>query len=112
MRLFRLALLAAISTLVIGTCARAQDLPEGQGKEVVQTACSQCHGLDVIIGQSRSREEWTEVVSQMIGNGAQLSDDDYIVVIEYLTTHLGPASKSAPTKGNSTSAAPGGEHGK
>jgi len=112
MRLVRLAWLAAISTLAIGARAHAQELPEGPGKAVVQTACSQCHGLDVIIGQSKSREDWTEVVSQMIGNGAQLSDDDYKVVIDYLATHLGPASQNAPAKGNATSTASGGEHDK
>ena len=112
MRLSRLASLAAISTLAIGACAHAQELPEGQGKALVQTACSQCHGIDVIVGQPRSREDWTEVVSRMIGNGAQLSDEDYNQVIEYLATNLGPASQNAPAKGHSTSTAPGEEHGK
>jgi mono/diheme cytochrome c family protein len=110
MRLLRLVSLAAISTLTIGARAHAQDLPEGQGKALVQTACSQCHGVDVIVGQPRSREEWGEVVSRMVGNGAQLSDDDYNLVIEYLATHLGPASQNAPAKGHSTSTAPGGKH--
>ena len=108
MRLSRLASLAAISMLAIGARSYAQELPEGQGKAVVQTACSQCHGLDVIISQPRSREDWTEVVSRMIGNGAQLSDEDYTQVIDYLAVNLGPASRNAPANGHSTSAAPGG----
>jgi mono/diheme cytochrome c family protein len=111
MRLSRLVSLTAISTLTIGACAQAQELPEGKGKAVVQTACSQCHGLDVIVGR-RSREEWANVVSQMVGNGAQLSDDDYNTVIEYLATNLGPAGQNAPAKGQSTSMAPGGKHDK
>jgi mono/diheme cytochrome c family protein len=112
MRLLRLVSLAAISTLTIGARAHAQDLPEGQGKALVQTACSQCHGIDVIVGQPRSREEWGEVVSRMVGNGAQLSDDDYNLVIEYLATHLGPANQNAPANGHSTATVPGGGHGK
>ncbi len=72
------------------------ELPEGPGKAVVQTACAQCHSIDVITNQSRSREEWTDVVSRMIGNGAQLSDDDYNLVIEYLATHYGPSGPGAP----------------
>ena len=106
MRLSRLAWLTAISTLTIGACAHAQELPEGQGKALVQTACSQCHGVDVIVGQLRSREEWGEVVSRMVGNGAQLSDEDYTQVIDYLATNLGPVSKNAPANGHATSAAP------
>ena len=100
MRLFRLAALAAISTLAIGACAQAQELPEGQGKALVQTACTQCHGIDVIVRQRRSREDWTDVVSRMIGNGAELSDEDYSQVIQYLAINLGPVRKNAPASGN------------
>ena len=112
MRLSRLVSLAAISTLTIGACAHAQELPEGQGKSLVQTACTQCHGVDVIVSQSRSREDWTEVVSRMVGNGAQLSDEDYNQVIQYLAINLGPAGQNAPAKDHSTSTAPGGVRGK
>ena len=107
-----LASIAAAATLTVATCAHAQELPEGQGKALVQSACTQCHGIDVIVSQPRSREDWTEVVSQMVGNGAQLSDEDYNQVIQYLATHLGPASQNAPAKGHSTSTAPEGEHDK
>lgn len=107
MRLLRLASLATIFTLTVGTWAQAQDLPDGKGKALVQTACAQCHSLDVVVSQPRTREGWTDVVSQMVGNGAELSDEDYNQVIDYLATHLGPASQNAPAKDRSTSAAPG-----
>jgi cytochrome c5 len=109
MRLVRLVSFAAISTLAVGASAHAQDLPEGQGKAVVETACGQCHSLDVVVGQPRSREGWTDVVSQMVGNGAELSDDDFNLVIEYLATNFGPASQNAPAKGHSTAMAPVGK---
>lgn len=107
MRFSRLAWFAAISALTASTCAHAQELPEGRGKAVIQNACTQCHSLDVVVAQPRSREGWTDVVSQMVGNGAELSDEDYNLAIEYLATHLGPASQSAPADGRATSAAPG-----
>ena len=103
MGLFRLASLAAISTLTVGACAHAQELPEGQGKAVVQAACSQCHGVDVIVGQPRSREEWGEVVSRMVGN------DDYNLVIEYLAANLVPDGQIVPAKGYPASMAPVGK---
>ena len=97
-RLVRLAFLAAISISVTGTSAYAQELPEGPGKALVQSACTECHGIDVIVRQRRSREEWTDVVSRMVGNGAQLSDEDYNQVIQYLSLYLGPAPPSASAK--------------
>lgn len=100
MKVFRLAPLAAISTLAFGVGAQAQQLPEGPGKAVVQTACVQCHGVDVITRQPRSRDEWIEVVASMIGRGAQLSDDEYSQVIDYLSTQLGPAGQKAPVQGH------------
>lgn len=80
--------------------AGPHELPEGPGKTVIQTACAQCHGVDVATNQPRSREEWTDVVSRMVGNGAQLSDDDYNRVIDYLAKHYGPPGASAPANGN------------
>ena len=100
MRLLCLASLATICTLAFGACAQAQELPEGQGKALVQSACSQCHGVDDIVSQRRSREDWQEVVSRMIGNGAQLSDEDYNQVIQYLAINLGPVSQNAPASRN------------
>ena len=112
MKLLRLVSFAAISTLTIVAGAQAQELPEGQGKALVQTVCTQCHGIDVIVSQPRSREDWTDVVSQMVGNGAQLSDEDYNQVIQYLAINLGPASQNTTAKGASTPTAPGGVRGK
>jgi hypothetical protein len=109
MRLPSLASLAAISTLTIGAGAHAQELPEGPGKALVQTACSQCHSLDVVLRQRRSREDWMEVLSRMVGNGAELSDDDYNQALEYLATYLGPASGDAPANGLSPSMTPSGK---
>lgn len=95
MRLSVLMCFAAISTLIASGLAQAQELPDGQGKALVQSACTQCHGIDVIVRQPRSREDWTDVVSRMVGNGAQLSDEDYNQVIQYLATYLGPARQNA-----------------
>ena len=93
------ASLGAVIALTVATGTHAQELPEGQGKALVQSACTQCHGIDVIVRQPRSREDWMDVVSRMVGNGAQLSDEDYNQVIQYLAMYLGPASENAPAKG-------------
>jgi mono/diheme cytochrome c family protein len=106
-RLVRLAFLAAISMPVTGTSAYAQELPEGPGKALVQSACTECHGIDVIVRQRRAREDWTDVVSRMVGNGAQLSDEDYNQVIQYLAMYLGPAHPSASAKDHSIAAPQG-----
>lgn len=109
---FSLASLAAVGALAIATSVQAQELPDGQGKALVQSACTQCHGIDVIVRQPRSRDDWTEVVSRMVGNGAQLSDEDYNQVVQYLATYLGPANQNVPAKNNSIATAPPEKQGK
>jgi cytochrome c5 len=71
--------------------AGSPELAEGPGKAMVQASCANCHGIDVITNQPRSRDEWVDVVSRMIGNGAQLGDDEYNPVIDYLAKYYGPA---------------------
>ncbi|HTI68226.1 MAG TPA: cytochrome c [Caulobacteraceae bacterium] len=70
-----------------GAGPQPRDLPAGQGKAVVQTVCAQCHNIDVVTKQARSREEWMDVMSRMIGNGAQMSDEEYNAVMEYLVMY-------------------------
>jgi hypothetical protein len=65
-------------------------LPEAAGKEQVLSACTRCHGVDVIVAQPRSSEQWAEVVGVMIGHGAVLTDDEYGKIVDYLSTNLAP----------------------
>jgi cytochrome c5 len=67
-----------------------------KGEAVLQRACTSCHSIDLTTGQPRSRDEWTEMVSRMVGNGAQLTDDEYNTLIDYLATQYGPRAPNAP----------------
>jgi competence protein ComEA len=78
--------------------AEPADLPEASGKAQVMEACTQCHGVDVML-QRRSPDQWSEVVSRMIGNGASMTDEQYNAVLAYLSTNLSEppnASASVP----------------
>ena len=48
-----------------GQQAQAQ-LPDGNGKEMVQNTCSQCHALSLVTNAGYSREEWQTVFSAMV----------------------------------------------
>lgn len=103
----RVALIAAAlsSGLSFAGASVAQDLPPGDGHDIVQTACTMCHGVDVIASQRRSADEWKDVVSRMVGNGANLTDDQYVTVVKYLGDKLGPEGP-APTAQAAPPAAP------
>ena len=64
-------------------------LPDGDGKAIVQNRCSACHGLNMLPNQSGSTaEQWQKVFSTMVA----LPGDQPTVVSNYL-------AKSFPVKG-------------
>lgn len=65
-------------------------LPDGSGKPIVERACTACHSLNVIVTKKASRDDWTNVVNEMVTRGADLSDDEIDKVIEYLSTNFKP----------------------
>src|SRR5688572_18745721 len=71
------------------------ELPEGKGKEVVEAMCQNCHSLDSVTQKKRSREEWQDVVDQMISNGAPLTSKEAEIVVTYLSEHFGLNSSTA-----------------
>lgn len=70
---------------------RAVELPDGPGKELVQTACSTCHGVNMITGAAgyATAEEWRRVFSTMI----ELPDAQADTIATYLAAHF-PADPS------------------
>jgi len=72
--------------------AAAQTLAPGQGADVVEDNCQNCHGLDHITNAHHDADGWRAVVSDMIGRGATLTDDQEAQVVAYLASHYGPSS--------------------
>ena len=74
--------------------ALAQDLPNGNGKEVVQTICSGCHDLEPISSSGGfSREDWEAVVQSMIAMGATIKPEQVSVITDYLAQNFPPKKK-------------------
>jgi cytochrome c5 len=64
-------------------------IPDGQGKDIVLDVCTMCHDLTRIKRVRHSEEEWDEILVTMLNEGAPLSDNDFPVVLGYLTKHFG-----------------------
>ena len=63
---------------------RQVTLPDGPGKEVVQTVCSTCHSLSNVTNDGYTRDEWKYLVSTMV----DLTRDQASVVLDYLAAHF------------------------
>ena len=57
------------------------------GAAIMQTACTQCHGLAAIYSTQTDASGWTQIVDQMIGRGAVLTADEKTALIEYLAAN-------------------------
>lgn len=65
-------------------------LPAGENRDLVIRACSGCHDTFVFAGLRHPRPVWSNIVDSMMSRGAQLSNDERVLVENYLATYLGP----------------------
>ena len=93
-----LVLAVAIATLAM---AVPQELPEGEGKKLVEERCAGCHSLKPVVSVKQSQGAWKELVVKMVGYGAQLDDKEVDVATGYLTKYFGPESSAAAAKPDS-----------
>lgn len=89
-----LCLLGAAMVASAPVILARQPLPEGKGKQQLQHVCSGCHQAEeAVSGGRRSRAAWQQVVEEMVARGAEGSDEDLKLIVDYLTTNFGPQSR-------------------
>jgi cytochrome c5 len=64
-------------------------LPDGQGKNLVETRCNLCHDLERIVTVTRHKGDWPITVANMVARGATASPDEAQTITDYLTTNFG-----------------------
>jgi competence protein ComEA len=75
-----------LALFFIAAAAWAQ-LPDGPGKAETQKICSQCHELDRSISLRQDRAGWQATMDKMVSLGAQGTDKEFQLVVDYLTAH-------------------------
>src|SRR5512141_143849 len=59
--------------------------PDAVAANLVNTVCTSCHTLDRVKNKMADKDGWTATVTRMQGKGADLTDAQVPVVVEYLT---------------------------
>ncbi len=80
-------LVAAFLFSALPTRSQTQ-LPEGPGKETVQTTCAVCHSLNTVTTAGHTREEWQTVLHMMVNVGAPVPPDQFAAVTDYLAKNF------------------------
>src|SRR6202451_4061119 len=85
--------LAGIASLSAFGQAPVSELPDGPNRESAQRICSGCHSVQMFLGRGMTRQQWGGVVSNMIGRGAKISDEEFDQVVAYLAKTLPPGKQ-------------------
>lgn len=74
-----------------------QDLPDGPGKDAVLKVCQDCHDMDTVTEENRTRESWKKTVAKMADRGAEGTDEQYEAIVNYLTKNFGRVNVNKAT---------------
>src|SRR6266481_4869066 len=66
----------------------ARPLPEGNGKTIVETACTVCHAVTMITSTGHTREDWQLLMERMVSAGADVPQSQIAMVTDYLTKNF------------------------
>ena len=80
--------LLALAPAVVPAIAQDVVLPDGKGKDIVQQACADCHGLEQIVNNPMSAEKWRTTVEKMVKKGASVSPEQLDIVVDYLASYF------------------------
>ena len=89
LRSFFVALLLCCSVATHGQTT----LPEGAGKEILQSACTGCHEIGRVLRSGYSAQDWRTVLHMMRNVGAQLPDDQLGTLVTYLAENFPEKAK-------------------
>lgn len=65
-------------------------LPDAPGKSIVVAKCTQCHGAEMFAFSHKTADDWDQTITKMTSNGLVITDQEYDVIMDYLTKNLGP----------------------
>jgi hypothetical protein len=69
----------------------SDDLPDGEGKKILQAQCTSCHELTEVtkFRGYYNRAQWRDIVVTMVEYGADLKKAEIETLADYLAQHLG-----------------------
>jgi competence protein ComEA len=67
-------------------------MPPGAGREETQKMCSACHELERSISLRQDRDGWKATINKMVSLGANGTEQDFSLVLEYLAANYPAAA--------------------
>ena len=68
--------------------SRAEGLPDGPGKTLVEAVCSECHTTERIAAQQLSKPQWADKVLEMLQEAPDVKQSERDTIVEYLAKNF------------------------
>ena len=86
----KLVVIFAVLAFAVITASGVQDAPAKPSKVMFEKTCSACHTAESVASARRTREQWQEVMDEMVSQqGAKIGDEEYSPILEYLVAAFG-----------------------
>jgi cytochrome c5 len=69
--------------------AKPVALPDGGGKQLVESDCTLCHDLERVAEVKRKKQDWVPIVANMVAWGAPATADQAKTITDYLAANFG-----------------------
>lgn len=69
--------------------AKPVALPDGSGKQLVETRCGLCHDLERVADVKRNTRQWPGIVANMVAQGAPITSEEAKTIADYLAANFG-----------------------
>ena len=88
-----IGVIVCVPFIVTAQAPAQPELPQGEGRELVQKVCTSCHSLVPVLMKRDGEPGWRHTVARMVlQRQAQLLPDEFETVVRYLSTRVGPGS--------------------
>ena len=86
---FRSSIRLALPLFAAAGWAQTQ-YPDNPGKDAAVKACKECHEIERSFSLKQDRAAWQGTLDKMLALGARISDNEYTVILDYLTKSFPP----------------------
>jgi competence protein ComEA len=83
----------------------AGEFPDGPGKRELMQVCTQCHSATLVMAKQQDRQGWEETITKMAGLGANATDEQFTVILDYLVKNYSPLPSTQKVNVNTATAA-------